>query len=1023
MASSSSSSAHIKRYHVFPSFHGPDVRRRFLSHLHKHFESKGIMAFKDQGIERGHTIGPELVQAIRESRVSIVVLSKNYASSSWCLDELVEILKCREDQGQAVMTVFYDVDPSHVRKQSDDFGIAFKKTCQGKTEEEKQRWSRALTDVANIAGEHCLTWDDEAEMIQKIATDVSKKLMNVTLSRDFEGMVGMEAHLRKLDSLLCLEWDQVKMIGVWGPAGIGKTTIARALYNQLSTHFPLRCFMGNLKGSFRSITSVDDYDSKLCLQNQLLSKILNQRDMRVRHLGAIKEWLKDQRVLIILDDVDDLEKLKVLAGEPSWFGFGSRIIVTTEDKKILKAHDINDIYHVDFPSKKEALEIFCQSAFKKSSPSDGFEELAKKVAKLCGNLPLGLRVVGSSLRGEAKAEWELQLSGLETCLDREIENVLRVGYDKLLTKHQSIFLHIACFFFNNEDVDHVTSMLDDSNLDVKNGLKILVEKSLVHISTDGKIVMHHLLQQLGRQEVLKQSKEPGKRQFLVEAQDVQSVLTNGTGTESVVGISFDMSKTAKYLFISRRAFEGMHNLKFLRVYMGEFNANVSLCTLGEGMEFLPHLRLLHWNSYPGTCLPPTFRPEFLMEINMPSSKLEKLWGGIQPLVNLKKVNLNFSFNLKEIPDLSRATNLKTLTFIQCTSLVKFPSSISNLYKLKTVRMWGCNKLQVVPTKTNSASRERYSSNLRNFPDITRNIQNLWVGGPTFGDRLFLQSSLNCIPYYPESVRKLDLNSNAMEWIPDYGMPQSTHPQWLDRFDVVGREVKRLTHVPETVRKLDLSGSGIERIPDYVSGLHRLRTLIIENCRKLISVEHLPSSLKSLHANNCVSLENVEFSTLLQDSDLIRELMFHNCLKLDDEATRVIINCRSAEYVCLPGKQVPAEFTHKAAANSITISPGDFYSGSSRFQACFLLSPVKDNAFVHVTCYLISKEGVLINQLNYMGQSPQARTQHLYILGGDLSHQQNRSPEVDVNTSEFLFEFTCSDNHKIMECGVRILEEQ
>ncbi|CAF1859710.1 hypothetical protein Bca4012_032688 [Brassica carinata] len=982
-----------RRYHVFPSFHGQDVRRPFLSHLHREFERKGIVSFKDQDIERGHTIGPDLVQAIRESRVSIVVLSKNYASSGWCLDELVEILKCKEDQGQIVMTIFYDVDPSDVRKQSGNFGSAFETTCQGKTEEVKQRWTKALTDVAEIAGEHYLNWDDEGEMVGKIAADVSKKL-NLTLSRDFEGMVGMESHLMKLDSLLCLECDEVKMIGVWGPAGIGKTTIARALFNKLSSNFLLSCFMGNLEGGLkRSIRGVDDYDSKLCLQREFLSKILNQKDMKIRHLGAVKEWLQDQKVLIVLDGVDDLEQLVVLANEPNWFGSGSRIIVTTEDKKILKAHGINVIYNVDFPYEEEALEIFCLSAFKKTSPQAGFEKLAKKAAKICGNLPLGLCVVGSSLRGETKSEWELQLSGLENSLDSKIEDVLRVGYDKLSKKHQAIFLHIACFF-NNEDADHVTTMLSDSNLDVRNGLKILADKSLVYVSTNGKIVMHYLLQQFGRLEVVKQSNEPGKRQFLVEAQDILNVLANGTGTESVVGISFDMPRTEE-LFISRRAFERMCNLQFLRVYIGHSNENVSLCTLEgmnylprlEDMEFLPRLRLLHWNSYPGTSLPPTFRPEFLIELNMPSSKFEKLWGGIQPLVNLKKVNLNFCSNLKEIPNLSRATNLETLTFIQCTSLMKFPSSIMNLYKLKTVRMWGCNKLQVVPTNTSSTSLGRYSSRMRTFPDITRNIENFWIG-PSFVGR-------RC------------------------------HGQMLD---VVGREPKRLAHVPESVRKLDLSDSGIERIPDYVSGLHRLQTLIVENCRKLMSVENLPSSLKSLQANNCVSLKRVELSMLLQDSDSIRELMFHNCLRLDKEARRVILNRRYSEYVCLPGKQVPAEFTHKAAANSITISPGNFSTASSRFQVCFLLSPIKANALVNVTCYLRNKEGVLINQVNYVtklssGESLQAGNRHLFILGGDLSRQQNKSPEVDVNTSEILFEFTCSDNHKIIECGVRLWEEE
>ncbi|XP_056864646.1 disease resistance protein RML1A-like [Raphanus sativus] len=962
----SSALTYSRRYHVFPNFHGQDVRRTFLSHLHREFVSKGIVVFKDKEIERSHTIGHDLIQAIRESRISIVVLSKNYASSGWCLDELVEIFKCKEDQGQVVMTVFYDVNPSDVRKQSGNFGRAFETTCQKKAEKVKQRWTKALTDVADIAGEHYLNWDDEGKMVEKIASDVSKKLNLTIVSRDFEGMVGMEAHLRKLDSLLCLECDEVKMIGVWGPAGIGKTTIARALFNKLSNNFGLSCFMGNLEGGLmKSIRGVDDYASKLCLQSQFLSEMLNQKDMKIRHLGAVKEWLQDKKVLIVLDGVDDLEQLVVLANEPSWFGSGSRIIVTTEDKKILTAHGINIIYNVDFPYEEEALEIFCLSAFKQKSPQDGFEKLAKKAAKICGNLPLGLCVVGSSLRGVTKSEWELQLSGIENSLDRKIEDVLRVGYDKLSKKHQVIFLHIACFF-NNENVDHVTAMLADGNLDFTNGLKILADKSLVHISTDGKIVMHYLLQQMGREEVVKHSNEPGKRHFLVEAQDILNVLSNGTGTESVVGISFDTSKIGE-LFIHRRAFERMHNLQFLRVYRSHSNENLSVCTIEgmdylprlEDMEFLPRLRLLDWNSYPGKSLPQSLRPEFLIKLNMPSGKFEKLWGGIQPLVNLRKVNLNFCFKLKEIPNLSRATNLETLTFIQCTNLVKFPSSIVNLYKLTIVRMWGCNNLQVVPTDTNlkhNINRRCTSTILRSFPDITRNINNLWIRGSPFVGRN-RNRDFKRLPHVPESVWNYeDLSRSDMERIPAYVRPHTFINKncTKQRPNVVSRELQRLTtHVPQRLSKLDLSGSGIERIPDYLSGLHRLETLILENCTKLISVEGLPSSLKYLHANGCVSLERVKFSMLLQDSDSVRELFFRNCLRLDEEARREIINHRFAKYVCLPGKQVPLEFTHKATSTYITISQGNFCTASSRFKACVRYDSIKDHTLFSI--YIIKVE--------------------------------------------------------------------
>lgn len=150
MASSSSSSSCNWSYDVFPSFSGEDVRKTFLSHFLKELDRKLIIAFKDNEIERSRSLDPELKQAIRDSRIMVVIFSKNYASSSWCLNELLEIVRCKKE----LIPIFYHLDPSDVRKQTGEFGEIFEKTCQNKTEDEKIRWRGALTDVANILGYH-----------------------------------------------------------------------------------------------------------------------------------------------------------------------------------------------------------------------------------------------------------------------------------------------------------------------------------------------------------------------------------------------------------------------------------------------------------------------------------------------------------------------------------------------------------------------------------------------------------------------------------------------------------------------------------------------------------------------------------------------------------------------------------------------------------------------------------------------------------------------------------------------------
>ena len=142
-------------YDVFPSFSAEDVPQTFLSHFFKELDRKLIIAFKYSEMKRTRSLdATEIQHAIRNSRIAVVVLSEMYASSSWCLDELVEIVKCKEKLGQLVIPVFYGLDPSQVRKQTGRFGEGFTKTCKIKTKAVIIRWQQALTVVTSQRGYH-----------------------------------------------------------------------------------------------------------------------------------------------------------------------------------------------------------------------------------------------------------------------------------------------------------------------------------------------------------------------------------------------------------------------------------------------------------------------------------------------------------------------------------------------------------------------------------------------------------------------------------------------------------------------------------------------------------------------------------------------------------------------------------------------------------------------------------------------------------------------------------------------------
>jgi len=142
------------KYDVFLSFRGEDTRVGFTSHLYVALKREQILTFIDNQLVRGDEISASLLRTIEEAKLSVIVFSENYASSKWCLEELAKIFERRRNNGQIVIPLFYQVDPSHVRNQTGSFGDALARLIKKKalTMDKEQSFRDALTDAANLSG-------------------------------------------------------------------------------------------------------------------------------------------------------------------------------------------------------------------------------------------------------------------------------------------------------------------------------------------------------------------------------------------------------------------------------------------------------------------------------------------------------------------------------------------------------------------------------------------------------------------------------------------------------------------------------------------------------------------------------------------------------------------------------------------------------------------------------------------------------------------------------------------------------
>ena len=248
----------------------------------------------------------------------------------------------------------------------------------------------------------------ESEFIEHIVKVILLKITS-KFSSVTKNLVGIDSPLDELITAYLDLGNNVCMMGICGMGELGKTTLARAVYDKFRSHFEGSCFIANVRE--------DSEKHGLPRLQQLITKILEERNIDIWNVydgvDMIKKMLCHKKVLIVLDDVNKLDQLANLAGEHDWFGLRSWIIITTRDVHLLVQHGVHKIYKPNVLNGHDALKLFCLKAFKNEQPKEGYMQLSQDVVDYANGLPLALVILASFLVGRTMEVWQSALDSFK----------------------------------------------------------------------------------------------------------------------------------------------------------------------------------------------------------------------------------------------------------------------------------------------------------------------------------------------------------------------------------------------------------------------------------------------------------------------------------------------------------------------------------------------------------------------------------------------------------------------------------
>ncbi|KAK3439426.1 hypothetical protein EUGRSUZ_C04276 [Eucalyptus grandis] len=739
------------------------------------------------------------------------------------------------------------------------------------------KWKQALGKITEMMGYDLQkTNEGHGAIIETVVSYVLEWLKKNDLDVT-DGLVGMEPHVREVMKKLGVIYvneqatgvydKDIRVLGIYGMPGIGKTTIAKVVYNKIHRLFQRCSFLSNIRENGASSGLI------MGLQAQLISDFRRKERRTLVTLDqgtkVIESSFSEMKVLILLDDVHHFDQIKHLVGKLSWFGPGSRILMTVGRIDVLDGYrnGVVDKYEVGEMGPHQALQLFCKHAFNgyTCEEDDEYDSLSIDIIETIGGIPLAIEVAASYLhkyRGERQV-WQDTLDSLRRKPEDKVQEAINVSYGSLNEETRKIFLDIACFFIGTDE--RIPSymwrackfdprgiiILRDMAFPASMGLQRLVLERCSIISQIGPLIgnlknlvslnlkfctfIRDLPQELCHmkhlEELLIDGTAISKIDFKSASMKKLKILS-ACQCKSLAHISDSIGHLESLLHLRLdgaaidRLPESIGSLKKLRSLLLANCQNLTWlpCSIGN----LESLEAMDISSTKIATLPRSVKQlKNLKVLKMENTHLEKFPEDIKNLEMLEEIDLSQCMNLKGriICDIRGLSSLKILR-LSSTKITGLPWTLSLLYNLQQLDLIECDQLWDLQRLPSSLIILRWGSKtMRAMPDLSflRNLKELYLGDPT------------------------DPMQNSSPEPPQIG--------WLTRLanlEILELCLSKITVLPENFREL------------------QLRKLVL-HFPNLLDLQQLPSSLAVLCLQHC-TIQDSHFSRVRG----LSELEFKHC---------------------------------------------------------------------------------------------------------------------------------------------------